>query len=130
MNNEITELGTLDKEIYSCISSSILTDRVIITEKQLNHILDKHPDVYNDIITSLKETISHPDYIIKDDKHPDTGLVIKLFKSDCTYLHLVLKICTSPINDNHVNTVISSWKISQNRLDNYLRNKNLLYKKE
>ena len=75
-------------------------------------------------------TLTDPDYIIKDDKHSNTGLVIKSIPYDNDYLHIVLKICTNSQNGKLANSVISGWKISESRLRNYLRNKTILYKKE
>ena len=56
MNEEILDLGFLDVNIYSCISSQIDTDRVVITDKQLDHIADHHPEAYNDVLIELNET--------------------------------------------------------------------------
>jgi phage antirepressor YoqD-like protein len=43
---------------------------------------------------------------------------------------LVLKIITSEENKDYKNSVITSWKITEKRLNNYLRNKDVIYKKE
>lgn len=130
MINDITELGELNRKIYECISPDIDTNRVIITDKQLDHIADHHPEAYDETLIELKSTLTDPDYIIKDDKHSNTGLVIKSIPYDNDYLHIVLKICTNSQNGKLANSVISGWKISESRLRNYLRNKTILYKKE
>ena len=130
MINEITELGALNKRIYECISPDIDTERVIITDKQLDHIADHHPEAYDETLIELKTTLKDPDYIIKDDKHIDTGLVIKSIPYGNEHLHIVLKICTDSQNGKLANSIISGWKISEARLRNYLRNKTVLYKKE
>ena len=130
MINEITELGALNKRIYECISPDIDTERVIITDKQLDHIADHHPEAYDETLIELKTTLTDPDYIIKDDKHIDTGLVIKSIPYGNEHLYIVLKICTDSQNGKLANSIISGWKISEARLRNYLRNKTVLYKKE
>lgn len=129
MQDEIMNLGQLNTDIYSCITPNICTSDVIITEKQLFHIADHHPDAYNETLIELKETLADPDYIIKDNKHEDTGLVIKRISIGDTYLHIVLKVCADSSNNKLANSVISGWKISEKRLQNYLRNKVILYKK-
>jgi hypothetical protein len=129
MKDEIIELGSLNIDIYKCITSNIDTDRVIITDNQLEHIAEHHPDAYDETLIELKSTLSNPEYIFKDDKHNDTGLVVKSIKTDNTYLYIVLRVCTNSKNGKIANSVISGWKISQSRLNNYLRNKLLLYKK-
>ena len=72
-------IGRINKSIYSCITEDIVTDEVIITDNQLQHILDRHPEVYKEVIDYLNDIISAPDFIIKD-KHKNTGLVVKRIK--------------------------------------------------
>lgn len=129
LNEDIIELGSLDINIYNCISPQINTDRVIITNKQLEHILDHHPEAYHEALIELKSTLATPDYIFKDDKHINTGLVVKAIQTKNTYLYIVLRICTNSINDTLANSIISGWKISEKRLKNYLKHKTILYKK-
>jgi hypothetical protein len=129
MQDEIMELGFLNINIYNCISNQIDTDRVVITNTQLDHIAEHHPEAYDEALIELKFTLASPDYIFKDDKHKDTGLVLKAISTGDTYLYIVLKVCTNSNGGKLANSVISGWKISERRLHNYLRNKTLLYKK-
>lgn len=122
-------VGRINRDIYKCITEDIVTDEVIITENQMQHILDRHPDAYAEIIDYLSDIIRDPDFIIED-KHDNTGLVIKRVKLEKEYAQMVLRICTSDDNPNYKNSVISCWEISEKRLQNYLRNKRILYKKE
>lgn len=122
-------IGKLDREIYSCITDDIVTDEVIITEEQIQHILDGHPDAYEDVINRLNVILDAPDYIIED-KHPNTGLVIKQIQEADGFAQMVLRICTSQDKQGYKNSIISCWKISEKRLKNYLRNKKILYTKE
>ena len=81
----------------------------------------------------MKDTILSPDYIISDGKHENTGLVIKKIESDAEtdqHTFIVLKVCTDSQNGELANSIISGWKISDKRLNSYLRNKQVLYKKE
>ena len=59
-------IGRINKSIYSCITEDIVTDEVIITDNQLQHILDRHPEVYKEVTDYLNDIISAPDFIIKD----------------------------------------------------------------
>ena len=122
-------IGRLDKNLYSCITKDIIVDEIVITENQMKHIQERHPDVFENLIMDIKEAIDSPDYIIKD-KHKNTGLVIKKQNDKEQNIHIVLRICTSEDEPGYKNSVISSWKISERRLQNYLRNKQILYKKE
>ncbi len=45
-------------------------------------------------------------------------------------MQVVLRIATSKDDPEYKNSIISCWNISEKRLQNYLRNKQILYKKE
>ena len=126
---EVHSVGKIDRDIYKCITEDIVTDEVIITDNQMQHILDRHPEAYKEVINYLSDIIREPDFIIED-KHDNTGLVIKKIKVEKEYAQMVLRICTSDDNPDYKNSVISCWEISEKRLQNYLRNKRILYKKE
>lgn len=122
-------VGKINREIYKCITEDIVTNEVIITDNQIKHILDRHPDAYEKAVSFLKIALENPDYIIED-KHKNTGLIVKKIASKKENLQIVLRICTSEDNFNYKNSIISCWEISDKRLENYLRNKRILYKKE
>ena len=122
-------VGKLNRKIYSCITEDIVTDEVIIIDNQIEHIMERHKDSYEEIIDFLEDVITDPDYIIKD-KRKYTGLLIKQVKINDYHVQLVLRLCTSEDEPGYKNSVISCWEISNNRLQNYLRNKTILYMKK
>ena len=128
-NAVIHSLGVLDWKIYDCISGNHATDEVIITEEQMIHIRERHPEAYIDTIYYVREILDSPDYIFRD-KRPNTGLVVKKIQNGEESSLLVLKIVTSDDKQGYKNSVITGWKITEKRLDNYLRNKDIIYKKE
>lgn len=128
-HSDVIYLGTLDIKIYQCITTEIDTDDVIVSEKQLLHIADHHPDSYSETLIQLKSTIHDPDYIFLDERRKDTGLVAKQISVSGENLYIVLRICTDSQNGTLANSVISGWKISDNRLQNYIRHKRILYRK-
>lgn len=128
-DNVIHSLGTLDWGIYNCIADNHVTDEVIVTEEQLKHIQNRHPEAYQDAIHYVRDILDDPDYILKD-KRPNTGLVVKRIFDEKESSLLVLKIITSNDREGYKNSVITSWKITEKRLNNYLRNKDVIYKKE
>ena len=129
-HSDVLDLGVLDIELYRCITEQIDTDRVIITEKQLVHMAEHHPEAYSETLIDLKATIQKPDYIFRDEKHENTGLVVKQMSSGSESLHIVLRICTDSQGGEFANSVISGWKISDKRLENYIRNKTILYTRQ
>ena len=128
-NSGIHSLGKLNLEIYSCITTDFITDEVIITEEQLSHIREKHPEAYQDTLLYVKDVLDDPDYIFKDKKE-NSGIVVKKIINEEEHSLLVIKIITSKDNKDYKNSVITAWKITEKRLNNYIRNKNIIYKKE
>ena len=120
-------IGRIDLDIYKCIAEDIVTDEVVITNNQIEHIKERHEDVLETILENMKEIIENPDYIIED-RRENTGLIVKKIESSDN-IQMVLRICTSKDPKGYKNSIISSWKISEKRLQNYLRNKRILYKK-
>ena len=128
-NIEVYIIGKIDREIYKCITEDIVTDEVIITDNQIQHIKDRHPEIYDRVLSNIEEAIRIPDFIIRD-KHEYTGLVVKQIKTENGVLQVVLRLCTSEDEQGYKNSVISCWKLSERRLQNYLRNKEILYRRE
>lgn len=72
-------IGKIDREIYKCITEDIRTDEVIITDNQIQHIKDRHPD-----------------YIVETPK-PNTALILKEIITEkknlrqcCDWLHQLI----------------------------------------
>ena len=128
-NIEVYIIGKINREIYKCITEDIVTDEVIITDNQIQHIKDRHPEGYDRVLSNIEEAIRIPDYIIRD-KHEYTGLVVKRIKTENGVLQVVLRLCTSEDEQGYKNSVISCWELSERRLQNYLRNKEILYRRE
>ena len=114
---------------YECISKNHICGEVIITDEQVKHIRERHPEAYMDTMYYLKRIIDDPDYIFKD-KQPNTGLIVKKIENAKESALLVLKILTVNDRKDYKNSVITGWKITERRLNNYLRNKEIIYRKE
>lgn len=124
---KVHTVGKINRDIYKCITDDIATDEVIITDERMEHIRERHPLDYKMVIESMADAIRNPDYILNDER-ANTGLVIKsLHESN---IQVVLRIHTSKDEAGYKNSIISCWRISERRLKNYLRNKEILYKKE
>lgn len=128
-NIEVHSVGKINREIFKCITEDIRTDEVIITDNQIQHIKDRHPEIYDKVLNNIQEAIRVPDYIIRD-KHEYSGLVIKRIQTESGILQVVLRLCTSEDEQGYKNSIISCWELSEKRLQNYLRNKEILYSRE
>ncbi len=124
------KVGKIDIEKYKCVTDDITTDEVIITDEQIQHINENHSGSYEEIKPYLAVALAEPDYILEDKGHCNTGLILKEIKKDDKRFQIVLRLHTSADEENRKNSVISAWKISSSRWNNYLRNKKILYKSE
>lgn len=126
MPKEYVNIGMLDINQYAQLCDTpIFTNEVIITHKQIKHINEKRCGVYDKYKNNLKEIIENPDYIIKDDKHKNTGLIIKKYDKNVV---IVLKLNTN--TDDKKNSIITIWEIKEKRLERYLITHKSIYKKE
>lgn len=124
----INRIGDLDVKIYRCITPDIPEREVVITDERIEHIKNHHPGHFEVIEPYLEAAITAPDYILED--APNTGLILKEIIDHGVRLQIVLRIHTSTDSPGFKNSVISAWKISESRWNNYLRNKKILYKSE
>ena len=74
-------VGKIDIEIYNCITKDITTDEVIITDKQIDHIKNRHPNDYELFNKYFEEIVEQPDYIIEANK-PFIALILKEIQID------------------------------------------------
>ena len=123
------QIGKLNKEIYYCITDDITTDEVVITDNQILHIKEKHPNDYERYYKYLSEIIINPDYILEANR-PHTALVLKHIEENGKRYQLILRLHTSDDPKDYKNSVITFLKISEKRYNRYLRTKKILYKSE
>ncbi len=122
-------VGRIDIKRYSCVSSEIKTDEVIITDERIAHIQERHPNDYERYCSYIPEIVADPDYIIEANK-PNTAVVLKEIIEDNEHFQLVLRLVVDGDQKNYKNSVITFLKIEEKRYMRYLRTKKILYKKE
>ena len=124
-------IGKLNREIYKCVSSDIVTDDVIITAERIDHIKKRHPNDYELYCAYIGEIISEPDYIIEDDR-PATAMVLKEIAAPDTSEHfrLALRLVTPSDQNDYKNSVITFMKIRKKEYNRIIRNKTILYKRD
>lgn len=123
-------IGKIDIEKFKCISSDIQTDEVIITENQITHIKEHHPNDYERFGKYFAEIVAEPDYIIEANK-PNTALILKeIRKNQNEKFKTVLRIAASTDNSEYKNSIITFMKIDEKEWNRILKNKKILYKSE
>lgn len=126
---DVHTVGKIDRDIYKYITKDIVTDEVIITDNQIQHIKDRHPNDYERFSSYFGEIVESPDYIIET-KKPKTALLLKEIECENEVFKTVLRLVASDDNPEYKNSIITFMKIDEKEWNRLLRNKKVLYKKE
>ena len=129
MRADVRFVCDLNPEIYNRVVPIIKTCHVIITDKQLIHIRERHPDISETVMERLAEIIQEPDYIIATEKLY-TANVLKRIECNGKSYQLVLRIYTDGDSDGFQNSIITFMSVNEKRYQQYLRNRRILYKRE
>ena len=122
-------VGKIDIEIYNCITKDITTDEAIITDKQIDHIKNRHPNDYELFNKYFEKIVEQPDYIIEANK-PFTALILKEIQIDNKKFKTVVRLATSNDTPSYKNSIITFMKIDDREWNRILKNKKILYKSE
>ena len=71
-------IGKIDKIKFTEISNDITVEDVVLTDKQVEHIKERHPNDYEQYFKYIKEIEENPEYIIRNNK-TNTGFLLKTF---------------------------------------------------
>lgn len=126
---DVHSVGRIDREIYKCVTDDIVTDEVIITDNQIQHIKDRHPNDYERFSSYFEQIVKNPDYIIEANR-PNTALVLKEIRDNGEVFKTVLRLATSKDNPKYKNSIITFMKIDEKEWNRIIKNKTILYKKE
>ncbi|MCD7829024.1 MAG: minor capsid protein [Clostridiales bacterium] len=126
---DVRQVCNLDPELYQCVTNDIATDEVVITEKQIEHIKERHPDDYEICARWAEIIICDPDYIIRSEK-PNTAIVLRQVEEHGKKYRLILRLKTSEDPENYKNSIITFQKVKEKEWRRLLRNKEILYKRE
>ncbi|MDO4864283.1 MAG: PBECR2 nuclease fold domain-containing protein [Ruminococcus sp.] len=126
---DVHKVGNINLDIYKCITDDIQTDEVVITDSQIDHIKERHPNDYERFGMYFKEIVENPDYIIEANK-PNTALILKEITENGEKFKTVLRLVTSTDNPEYKNSIITFMKIDEKDWKRILKNKKVLYKSE
>ncbi len=123
-------IGKIDRVMFSCISSEITTDEVILTPERAEHIQQRHPEDYVRYCQYLQEVITAPDYIIRD-RRPATAILLKELQlsEDTPRICLALRLVTPGDCQDRKNSIITFWKVKKKEYHRLVRNREVLYKR-
>lgn len=121
-------IGKINKEKFKDITDNITAEEVILTEQQVEHIKKRHPNDYENYFNYFNEIIENPDYIIRDSMK-NTGILLKEIIEKDERFQLILRLHTNEDNPNYKNSIITFFKISKKKYNQYLRNKEIIWKR-
>ena len=122
-------LISIFKNIYKCVTEDITTEEVIITDNQINHIKNRHPNDYENFSSYFSDILSDPDFILEANK-PNTAFILKQITENDLTVQLILRLQTSQDPKGYKNSIITFLKIDIKTWNKYLRNKKILYRKD
>ena len=122
-------IGKINKNIYKCVTEDITTEEVIITDNQINHIKNRHPNDYENFSSYFSDILSDPDFILEANK-PNTAFILKQVTENDLTVQLILRLQTSQDPKGYKNSIITFLKIDIKTWNKYLRNKKILYRKD
>jgi len=122
-------VGRIDREIFRVVSSVIITDEVIITEVQMQHIRERHPNDFERFERYMQEIVEEPDYILEANR-PASAVLLKEFTEMDRRFYLVLRLQTLEDPVEYKNSVITFLKTNEKEWRRFLKNKKILYKRE
>ena len=129
-------IGKINLNIFKKISQNILTDEVIFTDKQREHIQLRHPEILEKYEKYFTEIIEKPDFILKDNVRENTALIFKTIyernkaNQIIGTVNLVLRLAVGGDNKNNKNSIITCIPVGKNRLNSYKKNGKIIYKGE
>ena len=127
--SDVHKIGEIDIEKYKCVTADIITKDVVITEKQIEHIKEHHPNDFERFNGFFRDIVENPDYIIEANK-PKSALILKEIVSEHEKIKTVLRLVTSTDDPKYKNSIITFMKIDNKEWNRILRNKKILYKSE
>ena len=129
-------IGKIDIQLFKKISKNIITDEVVLTDKQRNHIEERHPKILEKYEQYFEQIIENPDYILKDNSRENTALILKTVKNKTKdgkvigSINLVLRLAVEGEDINNKNSIITCIPIGDTRLKSYKKNGKIIYKNE
>jgi len=126
-------IGKINTKLYKEISNKILTNEVVLTDKQKEHIEQRHPKILEKYEKYFTEIVEKPDYILKDNARENTALLLKTIKltnrsEEITgSVNLVLRLAVEGDDIKNKNSIITCIPIGESRLQSYKNNGKIIY---
>lgn len=122
------KVGDLDPDIFAV--QDLQTREVILMKEREEHIKERHPEAYEDIMANLSTLITSPDLVMEDTKKPGTRwAILKLSNAN---IRVVVRLSTTANTAGYKNSIITGQYLTEERLGKYIKGKRyiIVYKKQ
>ena len=131
MSYMLKYIGKINVKLFREISQNIITDKVILIDKQRQHIKSRHPGILEKYEKYFSQCVENPDLILKDKTRKNTALVLKtIYEDNLVTINLVIRLAIIGDDSRNKNSIITCIPIGRNRLKSYIKNSKIIYKKE
>lgn len=123
-------IAAIERDLYTVISDSIASERVIITDERVEHIRQRHPGDWEHYSAFISDTITDPDFILRDD-HPDTAICVRqvVTGGEIRFLRTTLRLQARKEIKERENSVLTFQKINRKEYGRLSRSKKVVYKR-
>ena len=121
-------IGKIDLKIYHAVTDDIRTGDVVLSDSQLKHIQESHPEDYKQFSQYLQTILQEPDYILES-KKPFTAIVLKEIITDNKRFKVILRLQTYNDPAGFMNSIITFQHVEEKRYRRYIKNAKILYQR-
>ncbi len=126
LGSEIIKDITIKKEVYSALKKEypfLEKSNVNLRKERLNHIIEGHSDIGDDIPKAIERVIERPMFVLIDSKNENTVMFIT--RDSVNDITVIVKISNTKKMEN---SIITSYRVSEKRLRRILKKNKLIYK--
>ena len=117
-------IGKIDRDKLGEYRNKIITDDVVLTDERLNHhILIYHAKEYEQLKNNISEIIEEPDYILIDNRHENTIILLKHMKDIDKKGRVVVKLALGLDEKHSKNSIITLMKLNERTWIQTLKNR-------
>ena len=126
--NNVVDIAQLDETLLKDSNFKLLTKNLVLTDKSMIHIKERHPNDYGDVIKDLSNMVQDPDSIMIGNK-PHT-LVYMARNSKGHMYQVVIRLKDEDMSDELQNSIITLNRVNEKRYKRYKKSRKIIYKKE
>jgi len=125
----VQHIARIDLTKYRAVSADVTTDRLVLTENQRKHIIDRRGAAFFEaFFPYFQEIAENPDYIFCDRRHENTAIASKTLELNGRHVNLVIRLAVAS-DDGKENSIITAIAENDKRYAQRLRNNEPLYKR-